>query len=153
MLASGYFVRPFEGGGSTIHIVDHLDLEALTAPEELRPLYESSKLVAQKMTVAALHYIRRIARERSCEVGHGKEPPLRTFSQRLSRGFNDAVSGFNNDGWSLMSYGSAEDLVISINTTKNFGTISYPVDPQPLVGGILCVKASTLLPVSFKIEI
>ncbi|CAL5365605.1 unnamed protein product [Camellia sinensis] len=146
MLASGYFVRPFEGGGSTIHIVDHLDLEALTAPEELRPLYESSKLVAQKMTVAALHYIRRIARERSCEVGHGKEPPLRTFSQRLSRGFNDAVSGFNNDGWSLMSYGSAEDLVISINTTKNFGTISYPVDPQPLVGGILCVKASTLLP-------
>ncbi|KAF5959540.1 hypothetical protein HYC85_000749 [Camellia sinensis] len=146
MLASGYFVRPSEGGGSTIHIVDHLDLEALTAPEELRPLYESSKLVAQKMTVAALHYIRRIARERSCEVGHGKEPPLRTFSQRLSRGFNDAVSGFNNDGWSLMSYGSAEDLVISINTTKNFGTISYPVDPQPLVGGILCVKASTLLP-------
>lgn len=146
MLASGYFVQPFEGGGSTIHIVDHLDLEALTAPEELRPLYESSKLVAQKMTVAALHYIRRIARERSCEVGHGKEPPLRTFSQRLSRGFNDAVSGFNNDGWSLMSYGSAEDLVISINTTKNFGTISYPVDPQPLVGGILCVKASTLLP-------
>ncbi|KAL7228683.1 hypothetical protein ACSBR2_007397 [Camellia fascicularis] len=145
MLASGYFVRPSEGGGSAIHIVDHLDLEALTAPEELRPLYESSKLVAQKMTVAALHYIRRIARERSCEVGHGKEPPLRSFSQRLSRGFNDAVSGFNNDGW-LMSYGSAEDLIISINTTKNFGTISDPVDPQPLVGGILCVKASTLLP-------
>ena len=27
MLASGYLVRPYEGGGSTIHIVDHLDLE------------------------------------------------------------------------------------------------------------------------------
>ncbi|GFZ14768.1 homeobox-leucine zipper family protein [Actinidia rufa] len=52
MLASGYLVRPYEGGGSTIHIVDHLDLEALTVPEMLRPLYESSKLVAQRMTAA-----------------------------------------------------------------------------------------------------
>jgi hypothetical protein len=27
MLPSGYLVRPCEGGGSIVHIVDHLDLE------------------------------------------------------------------------------------------------------------------------------
>lgn len=28
MLPSGYLIRPCEGGGSIIHIVDHMDLEA-----------------------------------------------------------------------------------------------------------------------------
>lgn len=27
MLPSGYLIRPCEGGGSIIHIVDHMDLE------------------------------------------------------------------------------------------------------------------------------
>ncbi|CAK9169605.1 unnamed protein product [Ilex paraguariensis] len=52
MLASGYLIRPCEGEGSIIHIVDHLDLEALTVPEVVQPLCESSKLVAQKMTIS-----------------------------------------------------------------------------------------------------
>jgi hypothetical protein len=52
MLPSGYLVRPCEGGGSIVHIVDHLDLEAWSVPEVLRPLYESSRVVAQKMTTA-----------------------------------------------------------------------------------------------------
>ncbi|KAK8936927.1 Homeobox-leucine zipper protein HOX32 [Platanthera zijinensis] len=29
MLSSGYLIRPCEGGGSMIHIVDHLDLDVL----------------------------------------------------------------------------------------------------------------------------
>lgn len=29
MLPSGYLIRPCEGGGSIIHIVDHVDLEVL----------------------------------------------------------------------------------------------------------------------------
>ncbi|XP_057476045.1 homeobox-leucine zipper protein REVOLUTA-like isoform X2 [Actinidia eriantha] len=145
MLASGYLIRPYEGGGSTIHIVDHLDLEALTVPEMLRPLYESSELVAQRMTAAALHYIRKIALARSPEVRQAKEPPLWSFSQRLSRGFNDAINGFDDDGWSLISYGAAENLIISINSTRNIWITSDSVDPHPLSGGILCVKASTLL--------
>uniref|UniRef100_A0A8R7NZJ4 Homeobox-leucine zipper protein HOX9 n=1 Tax=Triticum urartu TaxID=4572 RepID=A0A8R7NZJ4_TRIUA len=52
MLPSGYLVRPCDGGGSIVHIVDHLDLEAWSVPEVLRPLYESSRVVAQKMTTA-----------------------------------------------------------------------------------------------------
>ena len=27
MLPSGYLIRPCEGGGSIIHVVDHMDLE------------------------------------------------------------------------------------------------------------------------------
>lgn len=30
MLPSGYLIRPCEGGGSIIHIVDHMDLEVCT---------------------------------------------------------------------------------------------------------------------------
>lgn len=29
MLPSGYLIRPCEGGGSIIHIVDHMNLEVL----------------------------------------------------------------------------------------------------------------------------
>nr|GMD28358.1 homeobox-leucine zipper protein REVOLUTA [Ipomoea batatas] len=143
-LPSGYLIRPCEGGGSIIHIVDHLNLEAWSVPEVLRPLYESSKVVAQKMTIAALRYIRQIAQETSGEVvyGLGRQPAvLRTFSQRLSRGFNDAINGFNDDGWSVLSCDGAEDVTVAINSTKNFGTSNT----LQMLGGILCAKASMLL--------
>ncbi|KAF2300603.1 hypothetical protein GH714_014417 [Hevea brasiliensis] len=148
MLPSGYLIRPCEGGGSIIHIVDHLNLEAWSVPEVLRPLYESSKVVAQKMTIAALRYIRQIAQETSGEVvyGFGRQPAvLRTFSQRLSRGFNDAINGFNDDGWSLMSCDGAEDIIIAVNSTKNLGSTSNPSNSFSFLGGILCAKASMLL--------
>ncbi|KAF8402750.1 hypothetical protein HHK36_010840 [Tetracentron sinense] len=148
MLPSGYLIRPCDGGGSIIHIVDHLDLEAWSVPEVLRPLYESSKVVAQKMTIAALRHIRQIAQETSGEMvyGLGKQPAvLRTFSQRLSRGFNDAINGFSDDGWSLMNCDAAEDVVIAVNSTKNLGTFANPVNALSFPGGILCVKASMLL--------
>ncbi|KAI3894363.1 hypothetical protein MKX03_012362 [Papaver bracteatum] len=148
MLPSGYLVRSCEGGGSIIHIVDHLDLETWSVPEVLRPLYQSSKVIAQKMTVSALNHIRQVAQETSGEVvyGLGRQPAvLRTFSQRLSRGFNDALNGFNDDGWSLMTCDGAEDVIMSINTTKNVGTINCPTNVLPVSGGTLCVKASMLL--------
>ncbi|KAL5575545.1 hypothetical protein UlMin_017244 [Ulmus minor] len=52
MLPSGYLIQPCEGGGSMIHIVDHVDLDAWSVLEVIRPLYESSKILAQKMTLA-----------------------------------------------------------------------------------------------------
>ena len=80
MLPSGYLIRPCEGGGSIIHIVDHVNLEVSnpfssnsfnylishniwlteaffldqpwSVPEVLRPLYESSTLLAQKTAMA-----------------------------------------------------------------------------------------------------
>lgn len=80
MLPSGFLIRPSDGGGYVIHIVDHMDLEVITiqqlitidcplvhlskkfkpflcsqpwsVPEVVRPLYESSAMVAQKMSMA-----------------------------------------------------------------------------------------------------
>ncbi|MBA0764038.1 hypothetical protein Gotri_013414 [Gossypium trilobum] len=141
MLPSGYLIRSCEGGGSIVHIVDHLNLEAWSVPEVLRPLYESSKVVAQKMTIA-------IAQETSGEVvyGPGRQPAvLRTFSQRLSRGFNDAINGFNDDGWSIMNCDGAEDVIIAINSNKSLNSTPNAVNALPLLGGVLCAKASMLI--------
>ncbi|XP_075499698.1 homeobox-leucine zipper protein REVOLUTA-like [Primulina tabacum] len=143
MLPSGYLIRPCEGGGSIVHIVDHVNLEAWSVPEVLRPLYESSKVIAQKMTIAALRYIRQIAQETSGEVvyGLGRQPAvLRTFSQRLRRGFNNAVNGYNDDGWSLLNCDGAEDVSIAINSAKNLSTCA-----STFLEGVVCAKASMLL--------
>ncbi|XVE79763.1 hypothetical protein DITRI_Ditri14bG0082700 [Diplodiscus trichospermus] len=148
VLPSGYLIRPCEGGGSIIHIVDHLNLEAWSVPEVLRPLYESSKVIAQKMTIAALRFIRQIAQETSGEVvyGLGRQPAvLRTFSQRLSRGFNDSINGFNDDGWSIMNCDGSEDVIIAINSSKSLSSSSNPANGLSFLGGVLCAKASMLL--------
>ncbi|CAH2065370.1 unnamed protein product [Thlaspi arvense] len=145
MLPSGYLIRPCDGGGSIIHIVDHINLEGWSVPDVLRPLYESSKVVAQKMTITALRYLRQIAHETNGEVVYelGRQPAvLRTFSQRLSRGFNDAVNGFNDEGWSMMHCNGAEDIIVSVNSTKHMNSISGSLT---FLGGVLCAKASMLL--------
>ncbi|XP_015959291.1 homeobox-leucine zipper protein ATHB-14 [Arachis duranensis] len=150
MLPSGYLIRPCEGGGSIIHIVDHVDLDVWSVPEVLRPLYESSKILAQKLTIAALQHIRQIAQESSGEIqyGGGRQPAvLRTFSQRLCRGFNDAVNGFVEDGWSLLGNDGVEDVTIAINSSPNkFLGSQYNSSMFPAFGGgVLCAKASMLL--------
>ncbi|KAJ8465116.1 hypothetical protein OPV22_027668 [Ensete ventricosum] len=151
MLPSGYLIRPCEGGGSMIHIVDHVDLDPWSVPEVLRPLYESPKILAQKTTIAALRHLTQIAQEISGEVpyGGGRQPAvLRAFSQRLSRGFNDAVNGFSDDGWSLLGSDGVEDVTIAINSSPN-KLLGSHANPSALYstlgGGILCAKASMLL--------
>ncbi|XP_049931196.1 homeobox-leucine zipper protein HOX32 isoform X2 [Nymphaea colorata] len=151
VLPSGCLIRPCEGGGSIIHIVDHVDLDAWSVPEVLRPLYESSKILAQKMTLAALRHIRQVAHEASGEVayGSGHQPAvLRTFSQRLSRGFNDAVNGFADDGWSLMNSDGVEDVTIVVNSSPGKllgGHLTSCAAFCAPGGGVLCAKASMLL--------
>ncbi|KAF9666577.1 hypothetical protein SADUNF_Sadunf16G0243300 [Salix dunnii] len=150
MLPSGYLIRPCEGSGSIIHIVDHVDLDVWSVPEVLRPLYESSKILAQKMTMAALRHMRQIAQETSGEIqyGGGRQPAvLRTFSQRLCRGFNDAVNGFTDDGWSLLGSDGGDDVTIVINSSPNkFLGAQYNASMFPTFGGgVLCAKASMLL--------
>ncbi|KAK8496277.1 hypothetical protein V6N13_130325 [Hibiscus sabdariffa] len=150
MLPSGFLIRPCEGGGSLIHIVDHVDLDVWSVPEVLRPLYESSKILAQKMTIAALRHIQQIAQETNGEIqyGGGRQPAvLRTFSQRLYRGFNDAVNGFVDDGWSLMGSDGVEDVTIMVNSSAGkFLGFQYNTSMVPSFGGgVLCAKASMLL--------
>lgn len=38
MLPSGYLVRPCEGGGSIIHIVDHVDLDVRILSDKIFPI-------------------------------------------------------------------------------------------------------------------
>ncbi|KMZ65808.1 Homeobox-leucine zipper protein HOX32 [Zostera marina] len=150
MLPSGFLVRPCEGG-SMIHIVDHVDLDASNVPEVLRPLYESPRIIAQKMTIAALSHVKQISQETSGEVvyGGGRQPAmLRACSQRLSHGFNDAVNGFDDDGWALMSNDGAEDVTIAINSSPSKLLASCGNNSSILstLGvGVLCAKASMLL--------
>ncbi|EEF45855.1 DNA binding protein, putative [Ricinus communis] len=111
MLPSGYLIRPCEGGGSIIHIVDHVDLEAL------RHLRQISQEVSQPNV-----------------SGWGRRPAaLRALSQRLSKGFNEAINGFTDEG-----VVHAGNKMMGLN-------ISYASGFPAMSNGVLCAKASMLL--------
>ncbi|KAL7122027.1 hypothetical protein ACP275_01G020100 [Erythranthe tilingii] len=151
MLPSGYLVRPCEGGGSIIHIVDHIDLEPWSVPEVLRPLYESSMLLSQRTTLAALRQLRQISLEitQPNVTGWGRRPAaLRALGQRLSRGFNEAVNGFADEGWSMIESDGIDDVTVHVNTSpgKLMGTIQTYANGFPsMSNAVLCAKASMLL--------
>lgn len=151
MLPSGYLIRPCEGGGSIIHIVDHIDLEPWSVPEVLRPLYESSTVLAHKTTMAALRQLRQIAQEVSQPnvSNWGRRPAaLRALSQRLSRGFNEALNGFTDEGWSTIGNDGVDDVTVLVNSSPDklmALNLTY-TNGFPAVGHtILCAKASMLL--------
>ncbi|KAL3650019.1 hypothetical protein CASFOL_006422 [Castilleja foliolosa] len=141
MLASGYMICPAEVG-STIHLVQHFDFEASSIPEAVRPLYESSEHLAQMTVVSALRYVEHVYNETNGKlkyVCHEHPALLRSFSQKLSRGFNNAVSGFSEDGWALMNDNSScNDVFMCNKRTTSFGAYSN-------CDSILCVKSSILL--------
>ncbi|CAM6049110.1 unnamed protein product [Sphagnum compactum] len=153
MLPSGFLIRPCEGGGCIIHVVDHYDLEPWSIPEVLRPLYESAAALAQRMTIRALRYLRRLAQEESGEIGlrNGQQHPgaLWTLSQRLARGFNEAVNTFTDDGWTTLGSDGMDDVSILMNPTPTMkSTGGQNASDRVLFalgGGILCAKASMLL--------
>ncbi|XP_019194412.1 PREDICTED: homeobox-leucine zipper protein ATHB-15-like [Ipomoea nil] len=151
MLPSGYLIRPCDGGGSIIHIVDHMNVEAWSVPEVLRPLYESSAVLAQKTTMAALRQLRQIAQEVSQTnvTNWGRRPAaLRALSHRLSRGFNEALNGFTDEGWSLLGNDGMDDVTILVNSSpdKLMGlNLSYTNGFTPISNAVLCAKASMLL--------
>lgn len=68
------------------------------------------------------------------------------------RGFNDAVNGFADDGWSLMGSDGVEDVTIVINSSPSkflgpqYNSTMFPT----FGGGVLCAKASMLLQVHRK---
>lgn len=64
------------------------------------------------------------------------------------RGFNDAVNGFNDDGWSVVHCDGDGGVTISVNSIKNLSSTSNPASSLSLLGGIVCAKASMLLQVS-----
>ncbi|KAG0581145.1 hypothetical protein M758_4G231900 [Ceratodon purpureus] len=150
MFPSGYLIRPCEGGGCIIHVVDHYDNEPWSVPDVLRPLYESPAVLAQKSTIAALRHLRRLAVEESGEgvPRSGHHPAvLRTLGQRLAKGFNNAVNGFGDDGWEATVTDGLDDVTVMLNATPKSleGQIASDKLLYSLGGGILCAKASMLL--------
>ncbi|KAL3632967.1 Homeobox-leucine zipper protein ATHB-15 [Castilleja foliolosa] len=151
MLPSGYLIRPCDGGGSVIHIVDHMNLEAWSVPEVLRPLYESSAVLAQKITISALRQLKQIAHDisQSSVNNWGRRPvALRALSHRLSRGFNEALTGFGDEGWSLIGNDGLDDITILVNSNpeKTMGlNISFGSGYNTICNSVLCAKASMLL--------
>ncbi|CAH9064779.1 unnamed protein product [Cuscuta epithymum] len=151
MMPSGYLIRPCEGGGSIIHIVDHVDFEPWSVPEVLRPLYESSTLLSQRTTLAALRHLRQISQEISQPnvAGWGRRPSaLRALSQRLSKGFNEAVNCFTDEGWSMVESDGIDDVTVMVNSSTAkvmAANLSYANGLPPMGGGVLCAKASMLL--------
>ncbi|KAG5591514.1 hypothetical protein H5410_042028 [Solanum commersonii] len=151
ILPSGYLIRPCEGGGSIIHVVDHMDLEPWSVPEVLRPLYESSTLLSQRTTMAALRHLRQISQEISHPTvsGWGRRPAaLRALGQRLSKGFNEAVNGFTDEGWSMLESDGIDDVTILVNSSpsKLMGAnLSYANGFPSMSSAVLCAKASMLL--------
>ncbi|KAL0358663.1 UNVERIFIED_CONTAM: Homeobox-leucine zipper protein REVOLUTA [Sesamum angustifolium] len=95
MLVSGYLIRPCERG-STIDLLDHLDLEASSVPEVVRPLYESSELMAKQMIVSELEVIRF---ERSADQQHVSSGDL--YHLQVITGMND------------MGFGACSELIFA----------------------------------------
>lgn len=65
------------------------------------------------------------------------------------RGFNDAINGFADDGWSLLGSDGVEDVTITINSSPNkfLGSQYSAAMFSTFGGGVLCAKASMLLQV------
>ncbi|KAF2323464.1 hypothetical protein GH714_035586 [Hevea brasiliensis] len=122
-----------------------------SVPEVLRPLYESSTVIAQKTTMAALRQLRQIAQEvsQSNVTNWGRRPAaLRALSQRLSRGFNEALNGFTDEGWSMMANDGMDDVTILVNSSpeKLMGlNLSFTNGFPAVSNAVLCAKASMLL--------
>ncbi|MED6204835.1 Homeobox-leucine zipper protein ATHB-15 [Stylosanthes scabra] len=122
-----------------------------SVPEVLRPLYESSTVLAQKTTMAALRQLRQISHEvsQSNVTGWGRRPAaLRALGQRLSRGFNEALNGFTDEGWSMIGNDGVDDVTILVNSSpdKLMGlNLSFANGFPSVSNAVLCAKASMLL--------
>lgn len=119
-------------------------------PEVLRPLYESSSMLAQKMTLAALRFLKQIAAEASHPVSAswGRQPAaLRSLSHRLYRGFNEALNGFPDEGWSTLGSDGNDDVTIAVNSSNKVAgmNIGFTNGATTVISSVLCAKASMLI--------
>ncbi|KAK4408502.1 Homeobox-leucine zipper protein REVOLUTA [Sesamum angolense] len=123
ILPSGYLIRPCDGGGSIIHIVDHLNLQAWSVPEVLRPLYESSKVVAQKMTIGTKIY--------SADSPGDK--------------WGSSIWSWQATSCSTHIQPEVKQVTCILMTKHLAKNLTTGSSALSLLGGVLCAKASMLL--------
>lgn len=66
------------------------------------------------------------------------------------RGFNDALNGFTDEGWSMMGNDGMDDVTILVNSSpeKLMGlNLSFANGFPAVSNAVLCAKASMLLQV------
>ncbi|MFS8000124.1 hypothetical protein Hanom_Chr12g01174681 [Helianthus anomalus] len=99
----------------------------------------------------ALRQLRQIALEasQSSAPNWGRRPAaLRALSQRLSRGFNEAVNGFTDEGWLLINNDGIDDVTILVNSSPEKLTglnPSFSNGYTTVSNAVMCAKASMLL--------
>lgn len=103
--------------------------------------------------IQALRHLRQVAQEVSqpSVSNWGRRPAaLRALSQRLSRGFNEALNGFTDEGWSLIGNDGIDDVSILVNSSPDkllALNLSYANGFPAVSNAVLCAKASMLLQV------
>ncbi|KAD2394002.1 hypothetical protein E3N88_40979 [Mikania micrantha] len=143
-------VLPTANGGT----VELLYMQ-LYAPTTLAPARDFLLLrytsVTEDGSLVALRQLRQIALEvsQTSTPNWGRRPAaLRALSQRLSRGVNEAVNGFPDEGWSLMGNDGMDDVTIHVNSSpeKLMGlNLSFSNGYPSVNTAVLCAKASMLL--------
>nr|AWD38909.1 class III homeodomain-leucine zipper protein [Ceratopteris pteridoides] len=143
MLSSGFLVRPCEQGGSMVLVIDDMNFKSGSFSETLRPLYESSTILARRMSCKVLCHFHNIVKEKVEMPPFGDAASsICGFSHKLIRGFNDAVNTFVDEGWvAIINNGpSAVSVHIQPSSCKQVG------ETRPRIhGGIVCAKVSFLL--------
>lgn len=69
----------------------------------------------------------------------------------LGRGFNEAVNGFTDEGWSLLGNDGIDDVTVLVNSSpyKLMGLdLTFGNGFTSISNAVLCAKASMLLQVS-----
>ncbi|KAH7287968.1 hypothetical protein KP509_31G005400 [Ceratopteris richardii] len=147
MLPSGFLIRPCEQGGSIVMVVDDINSMPSTAANSLRPLYDTSTLLAWRLTCKVLNHLRAHPKDKG-EAGMLSNPisSVQGFSHRLVRGFNDAVNSSPDDGWvplsSELSYSNVTIHIKPSHHSIEFGANDTEAATR---GGIICAKAFLLL--------
>lgn len=69
----------------------------------------------------------------------------------MCRGFNEAINGFSDEGWTMMENDGVDDVTVLVNSSpdKVMGATPLYADGFPSISNaVLCAKASMLLQVS-----
>lgn len=72
------------------------------------------------------------------------------------RGFNEAVNGFTDEGWSMMANDGIDDVTILVNSSpeKLMGlNLSFSNGYPSVSTAVMCAKASMLLQVSKHLDL
>nr|AWD38905.1 class III homeodomain-leucine zipper protein [Coryphopteris nipponica] len=147
MLPSGCLIRPCEQGGSMAMVIDDMNFLTGNLTEGLRPLYDTSALLAWRVTLKVLSYLRGLPKDK-VETGfvNNPTPSLQGFSHRLVRGFNDALNCFPDDGWvSMINDGPGSTVSVHIKPAHNCVEFGATGTGAAAREGTICAKAFLLL--------